>query len=120
MIDLPLSTYAANVVLPYDYSSILMPQDFPTTQYYPAIASILPAVTNWLNEVQPLLESAAQSSSFPSSLSLGQITGYITTGLSLAQQLDTLNPAPVLFCAEFWDVVTALQQLTVFPELMQP
>lgn len=116
---MPLSTYALTLLQPYDYSPVLSSQDFPTVQYYPGIASLLTPIIAWLTTVQPLIESAAQSASFPSSLSFGSIQNLITQGLALAAQLDVLTPAPVLFCAEFWDVIESLQQLTLFPELMQ-
>ncbi len=113
-----LSSYAVSLLSNYNYMGILPASDLPTPQNYPGIQSITPTLLTWLSSASSLLEQSAQVSSFPSSLSYGAILTLAIQGQTLAQQLDSLSPAPILLCAEVWDVVYALQVLTIYPELV--
>ena len=113
-----LSTYAQTLLDSYDYSSTLRQRDFPTIENFPGLAAILPMLTTWLSQVQPILEAAAQASSFPCSVSYGQVEGLVTQGKGIAAQIDALSPAPTVLSGEVWDAVTALNSLLLYPELL--
>ena len=113
-----LSAYAANLVASYDYSGILPPSQLANVQNYPGLTpSLLASLSSFLLAAQPILEQVAQSVSFPSSVSYGQITSLITQGQSVCQSLDALSPAPILLNAELWDMLLSLQSLSLYPEL---
>ena len=113
-----LSAYALQLVAPYNYSGILPPGQFPTVQNYPGLATAIAPAQAFLIAAQTVLESLAQTSAFPSSVSYGYVSQLVTQGNAVLQTLDALSPAPYLFNAEVLEVVLALQTITLYPELL--
>ena len=113
-----ISPFGQALLSSYDYSSILPASALPTPQFYPGMATLGPQITAFLAQAQPILESAAQTSSFPDQNSYGQVLSLYKQGQALLQQIETLDPVPTYLDAEFGDVVDALGQMTLYPELM--
>lgn len=112
------SSYGQASLSGYDYSGILPASDLPSPQFYPGVAALLPSLTSFMGQAQPVLESAAQNSSFPDTNSYGQVLSLYSQGQSLLARVEALSPTPYLFAQEFGDMVDALGQLTLYPELM--
>lgn len=113
-----LSQYAINLLNGVNYADLLPSREFPTVQNFPGLASIMTDLISWLEQASTVLEQAAQTSQFPSTLSYGSISSLAAQGVTYAQQLDNMSPAPAVFCAEVWDVVSSLQTLLLYPELL--
>lgn len=113
-----LSNYGLTLLNSYNYAATLPQSQFPNDQNYPGVGALIPALASYLSQAQTILETVANSASYPTTVSYGQIEVLVSSGNALALQLDNLNPSPTTFSAEVLDSVSALSNLLLYPELL--
>lgn len=113
-----MTPFATALFSTYNYADLLTPSDVPSQQYYPNLTPSLAAqIVAFLNTVEPIFEQIGSNSTFPLSISYGQILQWIPQAQSLAQQVDQINPYPLFLASELHDVSQALEVFSLYPEL---
>jgi hypothetical protein len=102
------------------YVPYLQPSELPLEQFYPGVSTINSAVGGILTGgLLSQLETVAQGGTIPLPVSYGELQANSQSLLQQLANLEALPSTPTLLDAELGDLSDAVQQILLFPQLLQ-